>query len=178
VVVQSAAGVASFAALVDALKSGGGDMTFHAFDLLYLDGFDLRDSPLIGRQGRAEPALAELGSAGRIRYSDHIAGDGDEVFRHASRLGLEGIVSKSAASPYRSGRVKTWLKVKSSQSDSFVIAGFIPSTVDKTAVAALVLVSMPARSSCPSDIAARASRPGAGASFARGSNRCAPRRRR
>jgi len=139
VVVQSAAGVASFAALVDALKSGGGDMAFYAFDLLYLDGFDLRDSPLVARKTALSQLLAELGSAGRIRYSDHIEGDGDEVFRHASRLGLEGIISKTAASAYRSGRVKDWLKVKSSQSDSFVIAGFIPSTVDKVGIAALVL---------------------------------------
>jgi bifunctional non-homologous end joining protein LigD len=139
VVVQTGAGVASFAMLVDALKSGGGDMLFYAFDLLYLDGFDLRDSPLSARKAALSQLLVDLGAAERIRYSDHIEGGGDEVFRHASRLGLEGIISKMASSPYRSGRVKTWLKIKSSQSDSFVIAGFIPSTVDKAAVSSLVL---------------------------------------
>lgn len=139
VVVQTAAGVASFAMLVDALKSGGGDMLFYAFDLLYLDGFDLSEAPLSARKAALAKLLAEAPPAGRLRYSDHIAGDGDAVFRHASRLGLEGIISKQAASPYRSGRVKTWLKVKSSQSDSFVIAGFVPSTVDPKSVGALVL---------------------------------------
>jgi bifunctional non-homologous end joining protein LigD len=139
VLVQTAAGVASFAMLVDALKSGGGDMLFYGFDLLYLDGFDLRDAPLSVRKEALGRILAELGAAGRIRYSDHIAGDGEAVFKHASRLGLEGIISKQATSPYRSGRVKTWLKVKSSQSDPFVIAGFVPSTVDPKAVGALVL---------------------------------------
>ena len=139
VVVQTAAGVASFAMLVDALKSGGGDMLFYAFDLLYLDGFDLREAPLGARKAALAELLADAGNAGRIRYSDHIAGDGDAVFRHASRLGLEGIISKQAAAPYRSGRVKTWLKVKSSQSDSFVIAGFVPSTIDPKSVGALVL---------------------------------------
>ncbi len=139
VLVQTAAGVASFAMLVDALKSGGGDMLFYGFDLLYLDGFDLRDTPLGVRKEALAKVLAPLGGAGRIRYSDHIAGDGDAVFKHASRLGLEGIISKQAASPYRSGRVKTWLKVKSSQTDPFVIAGFVPSTVDPKAVGALVL---------------------------------------
>ncbi len=139
VVVQTAAGVASFAMLVDALKSGGGDMLFYAFDLLYLDGFDLREAPLSARKAALAEVLADAGNAGRLRYSDHIAGDGDAVFRHASRLGLEGIISKQAASPYRSGRVKTWLKVKSSQSDSFVIAGFVPSTIDPKSVGALVL---------------------------------------
>lgn len=58
------------------------------------------------------------------------------MFKHASRLGVESIISKQAASPYRSGRVKTWLKVKLSQSDSFVIAGFVPSTVDPKSVGA------------------------------------------
>ena len=97
VVVQTAAGVASFAMLVDALKSGGGDMLFYAFDLLYLDGFDLREAPLSARKAALAELLADAGNAGRLRYSDHIAGDGDAVFRHASRLGLEGIISKQAA---------------------------------------------------------------------------------
>ncbi len=139
VLVQTAAGVASFAMLVDALKSGGGDMLFYGFDLPYLDGFDLREAPLSARKEALSRLLAALGANGRIRYSDHIAGDGDAVFKHASRLGLEGIISKQVASPYRSGRVKTWLKVKSSQTDPFVIAGFVPSTVDPKAVGALVL---------------------------------------
>ena len=139
VLVQTAAGVASFAMLVDALKSGGGDMLYYAFDLLYLDGFDLRDCALTVRKEALRQLLAELGDGGRIRYSEHIAGDGDAVFKHASRLGLEGIISKQASQPYRSGRVKTWLKVKSSQTGSFVIAGFVPSTVDDRAVGALVL---------------------------------------
>jgi len=138
VVVQTATGVASFPMLVDALKNGSGDMLFYAFDLLYLDGHDLRAAPLVARKQALAALLAETGSD-RIRYSEHIAGDGDAVFRHASRLGLEGIISKQAAAPYRSGRVKTWLKVKSSQSDSFVIAGFVPSTVDPKSVGALVL---------------------------------------
>jgi bifunctional non-homologous end joining protein LigD len=139
VVVQTAAGVASFAMLVEALKSGGGDMLFYAFDLLYLDGFDLREASLGARKAALAELLEDFGNAGRLRYSDHIAGDGDAVFRHASRLGLEGIISKQAAAPYRSGRVKTWLKVKSSQSDRFVIAGFVPSTIDPKSVGALVL---------------------------------------
>ncbi len=63
VVVQTATGVASFAMLVDALKSGGGDMLFYAFDLLYLDGFDLREAPLSARKA----ALAELLADARAR---------------------------------------------------------------------------------------------------------------
>jgi bifunctional non-homologous end joining protein LigD len=139
VVVQTEAGVASFTALVDALKTGVGEMVYFAFDLLYLDGFDLREAPLTARKAALARLLAGSGEPSRIRYNDHIEGDGNAVFRHASRLGLEGIISKTASAPYRSGRVKTWFKMKSSQSDSFVIAGFVPSTVDTAAVAALVL---------------------------------------
>jgi bifunctional non-homologous end joining protein LigD len=138
-VVHTEAGVASFTALVDALKTGRGDMEFYAFDLLYLDGFDLRASPLGERKAALAQIIAAAGGTARLRYSDHIEGDGDTIFRHASRLGLEGIISKMASSPYQSGRVKTWLKLKSSQNDGFVIAGFIPSSVDKAAVSALVL---------------------------------------
>ena len=138
-VVHAETGVASFTALVDALKSGRGDMVFYAFDLLYLDGFDLRQSPLGERKAALAEIMAGDSISSRLRYSEHIEGDGDAVFRHAALLGLEGIISKMASSPYQSGRVKTWLKLKSSHTDSFVIAGFIPSTVDKAAVSALVL---------------------------------------
>ncbi|WP_395708839.1 DNA ligase D [Reyranella sp.] len=138
-VVHAETGVASFTALVDALKTGRGDMAFYAFDLLYLDGFDLRDSPLSERKAALAQIIAADGSSSRLRYSEHIEGDGDAVFRHASRLGLEGIISKVASSAYQSGRIKTWLKLKASRTDSFAIVGFIPSTVDKAAVSALVL---------------------------------------
>ncbi|MFO1162943.1 MAG: DNA ligase D [Reyranellaceae bacterium] len=138
-VVHTEAGIASFTALVDALKSGRGDVAFYAFDLLYLDGFDLRDCPLDERKAALAQIMAADGNNARLHYSDHIEGDGNAVFRHASRLGLEGIISKMASSPYKSGRVKTWLKLKSSHTGSFVISGFIPSTVDKAAVSALVM---------------------------------------
>ena len=62
---QTATGVASFAMLVDALKSGGGDMLFYAFDLLYLDGFDLRETPLGARKAALAELLADAGPAGR-----------------------------------------------------------------------------------------------------------------
>ncbi|MGH6927393.1 MAG: DNA ligase D, partial [Dongiaceae bacterium] len=139
VVVQTEAGVASFTALVDALKSGKGDLVLYAFDLLHLDGYDLREGPLADRKAALARIIAANGDDGCIRFSEHIAGDGDTVFHHASRLGLEGIVSKKLSSPYRSGRVTTWVKVKSTDRAPFVVAGFVPSSVAKTAIGALVL---------------------------------------
>ena len=82
----------------------------YAFDLLALDGDDMRRQPLSERKA----ALAKLLRRAKpgIRYSEHIVGDGVEIFEHACKLGLEGIVSKRINASYRSGKVKTWLKTK------------------------------------------------------------------
>jgi bifunctional non-homologous end joining protein LigD len=139
IVVQTEAGVASFTALVEALKNGTGELVLYAFDLLHLDGFDVREAPLAERKAALARIIEADGGDGRIRFSEHLEGDGDTVFRHAGRLGLEGIVSKRLSSPYRSGRVKTWLKVKCAHRGLFVVAGFMPSSVAKRAIGALVL---------------------------------------
>jgi bifunctional non-homologous end joining protein LigD len=82
----------------------------YAFDLIELNGDDLRRDPLEGRKARLEVILAKAGPG--IRFNEHMEGDGEIVFRHACKLGLEGIVSKRKDSPYRSGRSPDWLKMK------------------------------------------------------------------
>ncbi len=139
VVVHTEGGVASFTALVDTLKSGKGDFVLYLFDLLYLDGYDLRDAPLKERKAALAKIVAAAEQPDRIRYSEHLTGDGDAIFRHAGRLGLEGIVSKKLSAPYRSGRVTSWVKTKWTNRAPFVVAGYIPSTVAKNAIGALVL---------------------------------------
>jgi bifunctional non-homologous end joining protein LigD len=139
VVVQTEAGVASFTALVDALKAGSGTLILYAFDLLHLDGYDVRAAPLKDRKAALAKILAAHGDTSRIRYSDHIEGEGDAVFRAAGRLGLEGIVSKKLSAPYQSGRTNSWVKIKATERGEFVIAGFVTSTVSKRAIGALVL---------------------------------------
>jgi bifunctional non-homologous end joining protein LigD len=139
VVVQTEAGVASFTALVETLKTGKGNMVLYVFDLLHLDGYDLRDTPLKDRKAALAKIVAAKAEDGCIRFSEHIAGDGDTVFRHAGRLGLEGIVSKRLSSPYRSGRVSNWVKLKWTEREPFIVAGFVPSTVAKNAVGSLIL---------------------------------------
>jgi ATP-dependent DNA ligase len=81
-----------------------------AFDLLELDGGDLRRLPIEHRK----PALARLVGAPKpgIAVNEHLVGDGEIVYRQACQLGCEGIVSKRLGSPYRSGRSKQWVKVK------------------------------------------------------------------
>jgi bifunctional non-homologous end joining protein LigD len=81
-----------------------------AFDLLELDGEDYRPQPLHARKARHEKLLAK--AAPGVQYNEHVEGDGQIVFEHACKLGLEGIVSKHREHPYRSGRSKTWLKIK------------------------------------------------------------------
>jgi bifunctional non-homologous end joining protein LigD len=83
--------------------------------------------------------LAKTTKAGQIRYSEHVEGDGGRVLAEACRLGLEGIISKHADRPYRSGRNGDWLKSKCVQTDEFVIVGYLPSNVSANAVGALVV---------------------------------------
>jgi bifunctional non-homologous end joining protein LigD len=82
----------------------------YAFDLIELNGDDLRHGPREGRKATLEMMLAKSGPG--IRFNEHIEGDGPTVFAHACKLGLEGIVSKRKDSAYRSGRSPDWLKMK------------------------------------------------------------------
>ncbi|WP_164828567.1 non-homologous end-joining DNA ligase [Sinorhizobium meliloti] len=104
-----------------------GAIVFYAFDLLYLDGRDLRRLPLGERRRRLEPLVA--GREGAIRLSEEVQADGDEFFRVACAHGLEGIIAKHVEKPYRSGRGEWWQKITCKRRDSFVIVGFEPSTV-------------------------------------------------
>jgi bifunctional non-homologous end joining protein LigD len=102
----------------DALRSHRHDheVTLIAFDLIELQGDDLRNQKLIDRKNRLAKVLACGGTA--IQFNEHIDYDGPAVFEHACRLGLEGIVSKRLDSPYRSGPSKVWLKSKNPQCEA------------------------------------------------------------
>ena len=135
-VVEGPPGIPSFSALQDALATGStGRLIFYAFDLLYLDGRDLRPLPLVDRKA----ALAGIIAApGVLRYSDHFD-DGTGLLRQACQIGLEGIVSKRRNAAYRSGRSKDWLKVKCALRQEFVVAGYVRSKTFAKAVGSLVL---------------------------------------
>jgi bifunctional non-homologous end joining protein LigD len=123
-------GHTNFSALQMALKEDRAGFGFYAFDLLHLDGTDLRKRPLIERKKLLQTLLSGAPKQGPILYSDHIEGEGDRAFGRACDLKLEGIVSKQANAPYRSGRTKTWLKSKCGMEQEFVVIGWSPS--DKT----------------------------------------------
>ncbi|SDA39641.1 bifunctional non-homologous end joining protein LigD [Sinorhizobium sp. NFACC03] len=103
------------------------EIIFYAFDLLYLDGDDLRSLPLAERRRRLEPIVA--GRTGAIRFSEEVHADGADFFRAACELGLEGIIAKRRDAPYRSGRRPEWLKIKCVRRDTFAIVGYEPSTM-------------------------------------------------
>jgi bifunctional non-homologous end joining protein LigD len=118
----------SFSALQDDLRRGrGARMVFYAFDLLHLDGFDTRAAPLIERKRVLQSFLAEARRtpSSRVLFSDHFE-NGAALFAKVSAMGLEGVVSKRADSPYRSGRTEDWIKVKCLKRDDFIIVGFAP----------------------------------------------------
>ncbi len=119
-------GQTDFGALQDALAAGRGGFNYYAFDLLYLDGKDLRSRPLRERKRLLQNLLATA-PGGPLIYSDHVQGNGERVFKHARELNLEGIVSKRAGDPYRSGRTTSWLKIKCGMEQEFVIIGWRPS---------------------------------------------------
>ena len=139
-VIEDENGVSSFSALQDALseRKTASAAVFFAFDLLYLDGHDLREAALDDRK----TVLAKLLSSNRhpsLRYSDHVVGSGQSMLEHACRLGLEGIVSKRRNAPYRSGRHGEWAKSKCTNREEFVVGGYAPSTATRNAIGSLAL---------------------------------------
>lgn len=126
IVVLDEKGISRFSALQDALSEGAGSkLHFYAFDLLYLDGFDLREAKILQRKQLLAQLLGgQVTGRSAIQFSDHVEGEGDALYERASELGLEGIVSKRADAKYQSGRTSTWVKVKSRPIGDFVIAGY------------------------------------------------------
>jgi len=101
-------GVASFELV--RYQHANGSVFLYAFDLIELNGDDLRRDPLEVRKATLRSMLAKAGLG--LRFNEHLEGDGPTVFAQACRLGLEGIVSKRKGSSYRSGRSPDWLKMK------------------------------------------------------------------
>ena len=124
VIVQDASGVADYHALRRELaRKNSSQLTYYAFDLLFLDGVDLRSKPLIDRKRRLENLLENAPRT--LLYSQHLEGDGGDIFARACDMGLEGVVAKRADAPYRSGRHESWLKIKCTKTASVPIIAFV-----------------------------------------------------
>jgi bifunctional non-homologous end joining protein LigD len=120
VVVPSTDGTTDFAVLQKELKGRSTRIVLVAFDLLYLNGQDLRRLPLTARKAE----LKKIVSGSDIKFSDSFTIGGREMFKHACKIGLEGVVSKVTDSPYGSGRSRDWVKVTCAQRETLAIAGF------------------------------------------------------
>jgi bifunctional non-homologous end joining protein LigD len=133
-------GVSVFSALQDDLKTGRHDrLVYYVFDLLHLDGHDLTGVPLLERKRALADLLSELPENGVVRLSEHFDKDGPTMLKLAEDLHLEGIVSKRADAPYRSGRTAEWLKVKTSSNQEFIVIGYEPSDKSGRLIRSLLL---------------------------------------
>jgi len=120
-------GTPSFAALQAALSDNNTKtMSFFAFDLLFLEGEDLRKQPLRERKEQLRELLQPLASGDRkiIQYVDHFEAAGDAVLHSACKMSLEGIISKRLDAPYASGRGETWTKAKCRAGQEVVVGGW------------------------------------------------------
>ena len=122
----------SFSALQAVLKRGHGaqreDTPFHffAFDLLALEGKDMKPLPLIERKERLEALLKN--AAPPVQVADHVIGAGEALYRSLCGAGQEGIIAKRVDAPYRAGRTKSWVKVKCTRRQEFIIIGHVASS--------------------------------------------------
>jgi ATP-dependent DNA ligase len=98
-------------------------LAYFAFDLLHLDGHDLRRCPIEDRKMLLRDVIGTA-RCERIVYVDHVLGIGKELFEAARQIGAEGIVSKRRGSVYRGGESREWLKTKCSEAGTFAITGF------------------------------------------------------
>ncbi len=141
-VVFDSQGISDFPALVAALETKqAGGIEFVAFDLLALDGEDLRAKPLEARKARLRDLLGARGGA--IRFADHVAGEGPAVFQTAVKAGAEGVIAKRAKGAYVSGRSHDWLKIKADRREDVLIVGYNPSTKHGSFASLLAAVEKP-----------------------------------
>jgi len=116
-------GITSFNIVQLASDSGhAAALVFFLFDLLYIDGEDLRPRPLIERKGRLSTLLANPGP--RLHYSDHVIGGDAAFYSNACAMHVEGIVSKRIDAPYAPGNGGLWRKVKCLNRAEFVVVGW------------------------------------------------------
>jgi bifunctional non-homologous end joining protein LigD len=133
-------GRTSFQALQNAFSGDASRATlvYFVFDLLRHDRERIERLPLEQRKARLK-RLVGRGRKGRLRYSDHVEGNGEAFFEQACHAGLEGIISKRRDQPYRAGRHGDWLKTKCVLRQEFVIGGFTDPEGARAGIGALLV---------------------------------------
>jgi bifunctional non-homologous end joining protein LigD len=133
-------GVSSFRALQQRLSEDPpGDLVYFAFDLLRLEDLDLRDLPLVDRKARLAKLLRNRRPGSALRYSAHTNSDPAGALAAACRRGLEGLIAKRKDEPYRSGRSRSWLKLKCQSRQEFIVIGYTDPKGRRSGIGALLL---------------------------------------
>jgi bifunctional non-homologous end joining protein LigD len=136
-VVLDASGRSDFGALQRALRPKAEHaVRYVAFDLLYLDGYDLRSAALEDRKALLEKLVPH---EGRVRYGDHVSGNGDSFYAHMCELGVEGMVSKRRDRPYLAKRTRDWVKIKCLGREELVVGGYTDPSGSRVAIGALLV---------------------------------------
>jgi bifunctional non-homologous end joining protein LigD len=112
-------------------------LVFFAFDLLFLNGKDTTQLPLLERKQRLRKLMAK--EVPGLRFSDHVIGDGPRFLAQACKLGLEGVISKRADRPYAPGDRGIWLKSKCLNREEFVVVGWTNPEGSRQHIGALLL---------------------------------------
>ena len=120
VVVPADDGTTDFSVLQNELKGSSNKIVLVAFDLLYLNGHDIRRLPLVQRKAELKKIIA----GSDVQFSESFEIEGSEMLAHACKVGLEGVVSKVRDSIYTSGRGNNWVKKTCAQRETLTIAGF------------------------------------------------------
>ena len=111
-------------------------VVFYLFDLIWFDGYDLSELPLLARKSVLHRAIA---FADPIRFSEHLSEEGEVAFRAACEKGWEGLVAKRASAPYTHGRSKDWLKLKCVNEQEFVVLGWTEPHGSRSGLGALLV---------------------------------------
>ena len=139
-VVNTEKGISRFQLLQNALDANAQqDLTYYGFDLLVIDNTNLCPAPLVERKEILKNLVTAMPEQDKMLYSDHIIGNGPDVFKQSCGLSLEGIISKRSDSAYSSGRSKSWLKSKCLKRQEMVIGGFVKPKLASRGVGALLL---------------------------------------
>jgi bifunctional non-homologous end joining protein LigD len=120
VIVPSDDGVSDFSVLQNELRGKSNKLVLYAFDLLYLNGFEMRKAPLFQRKAALRTLIAKT----NILFSESFETEGAILFKQACEMGFEGVVSKVRDARYNSGRINEWVKVTCRQRETLPIAGF------------------------------------------------------
>lgn len=133
-------GISRFQLLQNAFRYGReASLKYYVFDLLFLNGIDLTALPLEARKDLRQTLMQRVPKNSPLVLSEHVIGNGPELFEHARKMNLEGIISKRRDLPYQSGRSQEWLKSKCFQRDEFVIGGYTDPMGARQSFGALLL---------------------------------------